>query len=204
MEKSFSKSLERKVAYGTATVSIKVHIYKFATKNWEGYELSDDEIHESVKYTLISDEGKKIEESPYLQLLEYNFINDKTFDHYDVSPEEKMVRLGNSYSVGEEKYDTIMQAVKEMKDEINKELGLKTEAEKVEDARLKKEKEDCDWAQRIIKEAETEGIDKLMTVEQIQKWRISYNNMMNEGGEGYIPERTSQEEYQRALEILGR
>lgn len=58
---------------------------------------------------------------------------------------------------------------------------------------------------RIAKEvvAEVTDPEKLMTRDQIKKWRISYNNINNEGGEGYIPHQISKEEYEDAVKLLG-
>jgi len=73
----------------------------------------------------------------------------------------------------------------------------------------KKEKEESErarleWANRILKEAETRkahGMEILSETAERQ-WRKNYNNAMNEGGEGYIPRRATLEDIAKAEEIL--
>lgn len=43
-----------------------------------------------------------------------------------------------------------------------------------------------------------------MTAAELKKWRREYNNVHNEGGEGYVPERVSIEETARARAILAK
>jgi hypothetical protein len=43
-----------------------------------------------------------------------------------------------------------------------------------------------------------------MTNEQAKTWRRRYNDAMNEGGEGYIPEVITQEMYDWAKSIVGK
>ena len=62
-------------------------------------------------------------------------------------------------------------------------------------------------AERIIKAAETtrkNADGSLMTNEQAKTWRRRYNDAMNEGGEGYVPEVITQEMYDRAKLIVGK
>ena len=44
----------------------------------------------------------------------------------------------------------------------------------------------------------------LMSEAQAAAWRRSYNDMVNEGGEGYVPSIVTQEQLDRALEILAK
>ncbi len=64
--------------------------------------------------------------------------------------------------------------------------------------------DEVETAQAIVSQAEKEGIDKLMTASEIKAWRKNYNDVVNEGGEGYIPNKISREAYQNALKILGK
>lgn len=63
---------------------------------------------------------------------------------------------------------------------------------------VSKELEELD---AIIAEAEKEMQygDLLKTREDVRKWKQNWNNINNEGGEGFIPNRISQEEYESAL-----
>ena len=45
---------------------------------------------------------------------------------------------------------------------------------------------------------------ELMTEAEYKAWRINYNNINNEGGEGYIPDCVTQEELQAAKERLAK
>jgi len=62
-------------------------------------------------------------------------------------------------------------------------------------------------AQRIIEIAEVSpkhADGKLYTYNELQDYLKSYNNMFNEGQEGYLPRYVCQEEYEKALGILNR
>lgn len=54
---------------------------------------------------------------------------------------------------------------------------------------------------RIIAEAEKEMQygELLKTREDVRKWKQNWNNIHNEGGEGFVPDKISQEEYESAL-----
>jgi hypothetical protein len=45
--------------------------------------------------------------------------------------------------------------------------------------------------------------DTLMTYAQASAWRKIYNDINNEGGEGYVPEVVTKEDYEWAISILG-
>ena len=51
-------------------------------------------------------------------------------------------------------------------------------------------------------EVETRKTEILSAADEKQ-WRIRYNNINNEGGEGYMPRRATLEDIARAKEILG-
>ena len=61
-------------------------------------------------------------------------------------------------------------------------------------------------AQEIIELAEKETVrnsdGSLMTKEQVKVWRRNYNNINNEGGEGFVPDVVTQEMYDRAKAVL--
>ena len=62
-------------------------------------------------------------------------------------------------------------------------------------------------AQEIVEAAEKTRRNQdgsLMSEAQAAEWRRSYNNINNEGGDGYVPTIVTQEQLDRALEILGR
>jgi hypothetical protein len=64
-----------------------------------------------------------------------------------------------------------------------------------------KAKKEIENLEQLI--AENEG-KELMTEAEYKAWRINYNNINNEGGEGYIPDCVTQEELQAAKERLAK
>ncbi len=56
-------------------------------------------------------------------------------------------------------------------------------------------------AMEIIEKASKQP--KIMTQAEYAEWRRRYNNAMNEGGEGYIPELVTVEQVEWAKSILG-
>jgi len=61
-----------------------------------------------------------------------------------------------------------------------------------------------DEAERVIELAEKEiaSKGKLMTRTEKANWIHNYNNLMNEGGEGFVPEVICQEQYDFAVKTL--
>jgi hypothetical protein len=98
--------------------------------------------------------------------------------------------------------------------EIEKFLNKVIESAKTEEVKeFEAEKRDKEatneirTAQRIIEIAEVSpkhADGKLYTYNELQDYLKSYNNMFNEGQEGYLPRYVCQEEYEKALEILNR
>lgn len=70
----------------------------------------------------------------------------------------------------------------------------------------KKQAERVGEAKKVIQKAERTIADtgSLMTNDQAQEWVKNYNNLYNEGGEGYIPEVITQEMYDWAKSIVGK
>ena len=60
-------------------------------------------------------------------------------------------------------------------------------------------------AQSIIEKAKTtrrNADGSLMNQEQALEWRRQYNDVVNEGGDGYVPSVITQEEYDWAMDQL--
>lgn len=78
--------------------------------------------------------------------------------------------------------------------------------EVAEEAAKKKERaeHEIECAKSIIDSAETTlcRSERLMTNKEAKAWQKNYNDVMNEGGEGYIPGITTEESLRYALEIL--
>jgi hypothetical protein len=79
-----------------------------------------------------------------------------------------------------------------IEDEVKEYKAQKAAEEKAE--RIAKAKE-------IIAQAST-YTQPLMTRAEYRKWRKWYNNLHNEGGDGYIPYRVTVEEYEWAQKVL--
>lgn len=143
--------------------------------------------------------GKVVETGSFADVLEYNNMTDTLFKKAGLNPNKIYSKVGNRAitegNVGQEINDLI----KEMKEEIATKLGEETEDKK----KVQKEMEDkIEIAKNIVKQAEKEGTENLMTTKELRDWRKRYNDMYNEGGEGYIPYRVSKESYENARKTL--
>ena len=87
------------------------------------------------------------------------------------------------------------------------ESGKDEEVTAYENAEAEKDKqEEIEQAKRIVEAAKTtrkNADGTLMTREQARAWQKRYNDINNEGGDGYIPSVVTQEQYDRAKRILG-
>lgn len=82
------------------------------------------------------------------------------------------------------------------------ESGKSEEVKAYETAKTEKEKaERKAEAQRIVDEA-SKYTTPLMTDAEYKAWRKQYNDIHNEGGEGYIPDMITVEQLERAKQIL--
>lgn len=157
---------------------------------------------------------------PYTDLKIEIFVNG---NHYATFSEFRMLKPGNRLDadkiekgiygetnlVDNKKLQLTEEAAKNMARYIEevKNMAIEKTPEYKEyiNAEAKKEKEEAiKDANEIIslgdKEIETHG--SLMTMEEIQEWQKEYNDVVNEGGDGYIPRRISREEYEAAKKTL--
>lgn len=86
------------------------------------------------------------------------------------------------------------------------ESGKTEEVKAYEKAKTGKGKqEEIERAQEVIEASKTtrkNADGTLMTMEQAKAWRKRYNDINNEGGEGYIPSIVTQEQYDWAKQVL--
>lgn len=83
------------------------------------------------------------------------------------------------------------------------ENGKSEEVREYEAAAAAKEmKQEIENAEDIVEKAQKQ--EKLMTEAEAKDWAEKYNNLYNEGGEGYIPTMITKELYEAALETLKR
>ena len=102
-------------------------------------------------------------------------------------------------------YTEIINAVEEAINEIK--AIETTEAEKaVEAVENEKEAEEAaeeiEWAEKVMKEAA--GRTEILNRANETEWIRSYNNLHNEGGYGYTPQRVTTEDVTRAKQILSK
>lgn len=98
----------------------------------------------------------------------------------------------------EKNYQKVLNALNEANQEVVNEEYENLVAEEVQ----KENEEIINEAKKIVKLAQKEGIENLLTEADLIIWRENYNNLHNEGVEGYIPYRVSKEAYTRAKTIL--
>ena len=102
-------------------------------------------------------------------------------------------------------YSEIINAVEEAINEIK--AIETTEAEKAVEAIENEEEakaieEEIEWAEKVMKEAA--GRTEILNRDSETKWIRSYNNLHNEGGYGYTPQRVTTEDVTRAKQILSK
>lgn len=69
-------------------------------------------------------------------------------------------------------------------------------------SKVEKEKADRKAAAQRLVDAASKYIHPLMTDAKYKVWRKQYNDLYNEGGEGYIPDLITVEQLKRAKKIL--
>ncbi|MDR9852909.1 hypothetical protein RJP21_04745 [Paenibacillus sp. VCA1] len=186
--------LIREVPFGKATARITVSGWQ-EKENLDGIETGSISVHTSSKVEIVV--GDRVVENGYFAtVLEYNFLTDVYYEKAKLDPSKKYTRVGDkAITLGAETGEAINATIKEMKEEVAKEFGTETEEQK-------QHKEEVEIAKEIVELAEKEGVDRLMSASEVRDWRRHYNELNNEGGEGYIPTKISKEQYQRALETL--
>lgn len=189
MEKTLTG--ETKFGRGKAVVTVMMFT--------DGVYLDGQETSEKVIKTTkveIVVNGKIVEKDYGVSVLEYNNLTDTLFEKAGLDPNKKYTRVGNkAITEGDEAEIAIQNIIEELEKELASEFEVKTVKE------VKQEKE-IEEAQAVVAQAEKQGIEQLMTSQQIKKWRTNYNTVNNEGGEGYIPYKVSKESYKKALEVL--
>ena len=114
-------------------------------------------------------------------------------------------RVTDFVNCNEKVYAEIINAVEEAINEIK--AIETTEAEKAVEAIENEEEakaieEEIEWAEKVMKEAA--GRIEILSSENEKAWRKSYNDLLNEGGEGYVPERVTAADVARAKQILSK
>lgn len=180
------KKMVKEIPFGKGIARVEVAV--FTTENTE-WLTENVETATSVK---IIAGDRVVAEAYHANTLEYNFLTDTFFEKYNLDENKKYTKVGNIVTEGTETAEAINNAIEDMKAELLNEYNTKTEA-------AKQHEEDLAQAEEIIAQAKKEGVENLMSKSEIKSWRTRYNDIHNEGGEGFIPRRISKEAYSRAL-----
>jgi len=156
----------------------RVIIKSYTQKRYmDGIEMGEDVVIAKPVIEIVK-EGKVILKSDYIT----------TINHKG----QECTRIGDSLLPDVEIYNNIKTAINEMEEEMKEVTEVETE----------EVKEEIEEAKAVVAQVEKEGIENLMTAEEIKVWRKRYNDLHNEGGVGYIPPKISKEKYNKALEVL--
>jgi len=167
------KTLKRTLQIGKATIKIEMNYY-YDTVDLDGHVSTSKRIVKLVNAELWAD-NKLIQESRDSLI----YLSDgKT-------------RFNNIY-ITEQTGIKIIEAIGEMHIELSKSFTLDTTTQEIEE---------IDEAKKIMAEVEKRKTP-ILSSEEETKWRINYNNINNEGGEGYIPNRITIEDIERAKLII--
>ena len=170
--------LERTLEIGSVTVKITMD-YEYETINSDGNIFTTKNIIKLVHADLYSNGELKL----------------STTEGFIYISDDK-VRFGNVYitlSTGEK----IIDAIQEMHEEMAVAFNAPAE-EGITASEMTNEE-----AQEILEEVKTRKTEILSRANE-NKWRVTYNNINNEGGEGYVPNRATLEDVEKAKQILSK
>lgn len=190
------KQLVKETAFGKAIA--RVTVTYFTTFNTD-FQMENSKIEKLTKIAIVKPNGQIALEADddFLRVVEDNDMTHTLMLKAGMDLSKKYTRVDKAFTPGTETYDRIKAIIEELNNQLAKECGIKTEAEESKEAEIKQ-------AEAIVSAAEKEGIDKLMTATELKMWRKRYNDINNEGSEGYIPTRISKEDYAKALNILNK
>lgn len=183
---------------GTVTlasgVKVTINIAKSVTvikgDAWEG-RLSETIVLREVTVNAVCPDGSTINGGDIKNL------NDMFADDRDMIAKGAVARVsGTGLCFSKASYDQVM----ELYNALDADSDFPEYAEITEKKEQAEAAETTKEAQKIIEAAEREiaSSGKLMTAAEVSVWKRNYNNVVNEGGEGYVPTRISQEQYEYA------
>mgnify|MGYP001293073526 CR=1 FL=1 len=184
----------REIPFGKAIARVTVTGWMEAV-TLDGQATGSQRVNVSKKVEIVVN-GKVVESGYHADIIEYNDLSRTLFERAKLDKTKKYSRVGDkAITLGAEAAVEINAAIEEMTAEIEIELQGKSEAEK-------QTEQEIEEAKAIVEAAEKEGINNLLTAAQLDEWRKRYNDLWNEGGEGYIPPRVSREQYEQAVALL--
>lgn len=185
---NFGKKLE---------VVVSVRGY-YKDNNLDGHVMTDTEptIRFSIEEVRERDSKKVVKNGFMTAWLCARKENPRLFEKMNLPKEvEYISRIGDDIaSLGRDDYDTINQVEKELIDEARKAMGLISAGEEEKQEEIKN-------AKAIIEMVEVDKV-RVMPAAKIAEWQTKYNNLHNEGGDGYIPPVITKEDYEKAKRII--
>ena len=149
-------------------------------RNLDGYIVTANEVSEEQEIKLYVN-GQLTAEGDYL------YIDNNENGIY--------IRMGNkAITLTEEMAAELNKIFAEVKEE-----GKSEEAKAIENEEIEKEIEE---AKAIVEKAENQRI--IPTKEEAKRMWTNYNNLHNEGGDGYVPHIIDKDEYNWALKVLSK
>jgi len=194
------KELVREVKFGKAIARVTVESFTDA-KLWDGIDMGTVEVITTEKIEIVvNGEIVASGNGADVSVMRYNNLTDTFFEKAGFDPKEVYTVIkGIGSTKGEKSGNEINAAIKEMKEELATEFGVKT-PEKIKEE--KKVEVEQSKAQEIVRLATKQGIENLKTDKEIKIYKENYKMVVNEGGEGFLPELISVEHYRRALKAL--
>lgn len=180
----------------TLEITSELNVLKTEGDSWEGIPAEYD-IWIKTDFAFCMD-GKRCENLMYHK-------KDATFKFWNWIPAEAEAILtkadvGLRIALKAENAEKVEKAIEETRNEVMTDEAREFFAKK-EQAKKNGQKK---RAEATVKEAEEiiNNGGKLRTNKERAEWERNYNNVVNEGGEGYVPHYPSVEEYEEAKEIL--
>lgn len=180
----------------TLEITSELNVLKTEGDSWEGIPAEYD-IWIKTDFAFCMD-GKRCENLMYRK-------KDATFKFWNWIPAEAEAILtkadvGLRIALKAENAEKVEKAIEETRNEVMTDEAREFFAKK-EQAKKNGQKK---RAEATVKEAEEiiNNGGKLRTNKERAEWERNYNNVVNEGGEGYVPHYPSIEEYEEAKEIL--
>lgn len=184
------KTLVKEVPFGKAIARIKVRMWEYEREEIPFVQVGRTEVKEVVKVEIVF--GGEVKEVGTGAIgVQYDSYYERFYEQEGLDVDKKYTRVGNAYTEGWEVAEKVRREIRNMKEELAKEFGVETKEKK-------KERKEYERAKAIIRRVEEVGEERLKTRVELEQWKKVYNNVVNEGGEGYIPYKISKEEYEWA------
>jgi len=188
------KQMSKEVKFGKNIARVTV-ILENRIADLDGHLIESKDIIKTVKIEIVRD-GEVVESNHHVGIKEDAGIYGKEMKAAGLDPNKKYSQVGRAITEGTEACENIRKAIKEMEEELAIEFEVKTESQKTEEKEI-------EIAKETVVAAEKEGIENLLSSSDLEVWREQYNDINNEGEEGYIPRRVSREEFNNAVKKLG-